>query len=75
MLKKILLSLGVVGALATQCFSSELKLDKEFCKAYNYATYNHFIQDKSLDNKSVANRHIILKESGYNTPKCQDNFF
>jgi hypothetical protein len=74
-MKKILLGICAVACLATAGFSEEVKLgeqemkldkklDKNFCKAYNFYTYKKYVHDKSLDSFSVGSRKIILKESG-----------
>lgn len=65
MLKKILLGMGLLGVLATSSFSEEVKLDKNFCKAYNFYTYKKFIQDSYKG--SDSNRIRILKKSGDET--------
>ena len=65
MLKKVILGMGLIGALTTSSFSEEVKLDKNFCKAYNFYTYKKFIQDSYKG--SDSNRIRILKKSGDET--------
>ena len=62
MLKKVILGMGLLGVLATSSFSEELKLDKNFCKAYNFYTYKKYVQDSYKG--SDSNRFRILKKSG-----------
>ncbi len=44
-LKRVIVGMGLLGALATSSFCEEVKLDNAFCKAYNYSTYNYLVDE------------------------------
>jgi hypothetical protein len=64
MLKKIVLGLSVTACLTTTVFSKELnvKLDPDFCKAYDFVTYKAFINKKNGNMYSGFDRRL-LKET------------
>jgi hypothetical protein len=67
MLKKIILGMGLVGVLATAGFGEDVKLDKNFCKAYNYATYNYLVDEDYSNAKTaidIATKRNGTKEAG-----------
>lgn len=66
MLKKILLGMGLVGVLATAGFSKEVEIniDNNFCKSYNFYTYEMFTYMKFDSNLSNGVRDTVIKETG-----------
>lgn len=65
-LKKIGIGLGVVACVATSGFSEEI-IDKNFCKAYNYATYNYLVSERYSNANSdieIAIQNLATKEAG-----------
>ena len=58
-LKKIVIGMGLLGALATAGFGEEVKLDNAFCKAYNYSTYNYLVNE---DYSTATNPITIAAE-------------
>lgn len=51
MLKKILLGLSLGACLATSSFGAKI-IDKNFCEAYNYLSYQHLVNEEYTNSKN-----------------------